>query len=64
MSTLTTKQHVFWDVISGVALAELAYWAAGSKPILNTYSKIADKLTPRWLKRRRGVLEEPPPPNT
>lgn len=62
VSTLTTKQHVFWDVVSGIALAELTYWVAGRKPVLNTYSKLADKLTPRWLKKRRGLLEEPPLP--
>lgn len=57
LSTLTTKQHVFWDVLSGVVLAELAYWVAGLKPVLNTYSKLADKLTPGFLKRWKGAPE-------
>lgn len=29
ISTLTTKQHVFVDVIAGVALAEVCYWISG-----------------------------------
>ena len=62
LSTLTTKQHVFWDVVSGVGLAELTYWIAGFKPVRETYSKVAGKLTPQWLVRRRDSSNSQPLP--
>lgn len=40
ISTLTTCQHVIVDVISGVLLAELAYYLAGSSKIVGIYTKI------------------------
>lgn len=39
VSTLTTKQHVMWDVIGGIALAECSYWAAGAIVCLPCCSK-------------------------
>lgn len=33
VSTLTTKQHVFVDVIAGVVLAEVCYWISGKTGI-------------------------------
>lgn len=45
ISTLTTKQHVVVDVLGGVILAQLSYWAASKKAILTVYSKFADRLS-------------------
>lgn len=42
VSTLTTKQHVILDVISGVGLAELGYWAAGRRAVYSVYARVAD----------------------
>ena len=41
VSTLTTKQHVLWDVAGGIALAEFSYWVAGRISFLqrNTLDK-------------------------
>lgn len=45
ISTLTTKQHVVADVLGGVLLAQVSYWAANKEPILTCYSKFADRLS-------------------
>lgn len=42
--TLTTKQHVIADVISGVLLAEVSYMLAGIPKVLSVYTKIVS-----WL---------------
>lgn len=42
ISTLTTRQHVIVDVISGVALAEICYKIAGIPCVLSLFSKIID----------------------
>lgn len=48
LSTLTTRQHVLWDVIGGILLAEGCYFAAGYMKIRSVYSAL--------LSRLRGVL--------
>lgn len=40
ISTITTRQHVIADVISGVLLAELCYYISSFKNVRNIYSKI------------------------
>ena len=47
IATMTTKQHVLPDVISGVLLAEICYLITRSKKIRNAYSTIIYKLTPK-----------------
>ncbi len=39
VSTITTKQHVWVDVISGVLLAELCYALAGIKKVRDVYGR-------------------------
>lgn len=46
-STLTTKQHVVADVLGGVLLAQISYWAANKAPIFSLYSRLADRLSQR-----------------
>lgn len=43
ISTLTTYQHVIADVIGGVLLAELTYYAAGNKRIADSYWRLIEK---------------------
>lgn len=40
VSTLTTKQHVFIDVIGGVGLAELSYWFVNVSGFAKLYRRI------------------------
>lgn len=40
ISTLTTKQHVMVDVVSGILLAEICYAVAGKFPILSKLPRI------------------------
>ena len=47
LSTLTTKQHVVVDVLGGVLLAQISYWAANKAPVLSRYSRLADCLSQR-----------------
>lgn len=42
ISTLTTKQHVWVDVVAGIALAEICYFVAGIKKLRVAYSKFID----------------------
>lgn len=44
VSTLTTRQHVLFDVIGGILLAELGYWAAGLEPLAWRYRRIMNRL--------------------
>ena len=44
ISTLTTRQHVIVDVISGVALAEFSYMIAGIPRVLAAFSRVMDAL--------------------
>lgn len=43
VSTLTTKQHVILDVVGGVALAELSYWAAGHTGLAKWYGALFEQ---------------------
>lgn len=49
ISTLTTKQHVAADVLGGVLLAQISYWAANQELVLSYYSKLTDRLSQRRL---------------
>ena len=48
VSTLTTRQHVMADVVSGVALAELDYLLALISRLRAAYSRVADALIRRF----------------
>lgn len=50
VSTLTTRQHVMADVVSGVALAEADYLLASVPQLRKAYSRIADDLLRRFPK--------------
>ncbi len=50
VSTLTTRQHVMADVVSGVALAEADYLLASVPRLRKAYSRIADALLRRFPK--------------
>lgn len=39
ISTLTTRQHVLADVVGGILLAEISYYAAGFPKVRDIYSK-------------------------
>ena len=39
LSTLFTKQHVVWDVLSGVAMAEIAWFIVRVSPLARWYGK-------------------------
>ncbi|MCI6858778.1 MAG: phosphatase PAP2 family protein [Eubacterium sp.] len=43
ISTLTTKQHVLFDVAGGVILAEITWWAAGHTCLSDIYKIILQK---------------------
>jgi len=45
ISTLTTKQHVVVDVISGVAIAEILYRVSQHVSWWEKYAKVADRVT-------------------
>ncbi len=44
LSTLTTRQHVAVDVLGGVLLAEVSYWAAGHKALLGPASRLLQRV--------------------
>lgn len=44
LSTLFTKQHVIWDVVSGVAVAELGYLVARFTPLPQVFARIDRRL--------------------
>ena len=48
ISTLTTRQHVIVDVFGGVLLAEVCYWLAGRKAVLERYTQLIDGLLRRF----------------
>lgn len=48
--TLTTRQHVIVDVISGVALAEISYCVSGSPKISNVYSSFVSRMSRKFIK--------------
>lgn len=43
ISTLTTKQHIIIDAISGFAFASFFYWLCGSKKVTRFYYKLFDR---------------------
>ena len=47
-STLFTKQHVFWDVIGGVVVAEIGFFAAKFTGLPN----VVEKLNEKFMKTR------------
>lgn len=47
ISTLTTRQHVMADVVSGVALSEIDYLLASIPRLRAAYSRVADALIRR-----------------
>lgn len=47
ISTLTTRQHVIVDVISGIFLAEVCYCIAGLEKVRNIYGSFIS-----WIKRK------------
>ncbi len=52
ISTLTTRQHVIVDVFAGIALAELAYFAAGFKKTQAIYSVIFTAILKLFKKKK------------
>lgn len=48
LSTLFTKQHVLWDVLSGVIVAEIGYWVAR----LTHLSSFVAQVNERFMKTR------------
>lgn len=42
ISTLTTKQHLVWDLISGIALAVTVWLISGSNKITGAYTRLVD----------------------
>ena len=47
-STLTTRQHVMADVVSGVALSEIDYLLASIPRLRTAFSRTADSLLARF----------------
>lgn len=56
ISTLTTKQHVIWDVIAGVLLAELCFLAGRKTKVWIYYGKIADRVEELLILSRKGEV--------
>lgn len=54
VSTLTTKQHVIWDVIGGILLAEFCYWLGKKPSVWGTYERLLDKVNGRIF-REKGI---------
>ncbi len=53
-STGLTRQHVAWDVLGGVLLAELCYAVAGAPRVWQTYGRMLDAVNRRLFGRERG----------
>lgn len=51
VSTLTVRQHVFVDTVSGVLLAEVCYCAAGSPILLTLFRRGTDKILSLFQKK-------------
>lgn len=58
ISTLTTKQHVIWDVAAGILLAELSYWAVAATKAADLYRRAMLALTERVFHRRGKQADE------
>lgn len=52
LSTLHTKQHVLWDVLSGIAVAEIGYWVARFTKL----PKCIERLNERFLKTKLSKI--------
>lgn len=52
VSTLTTKQHVIWDVAAGVALAEISFFIANHTQAYVYYKKFWKKATQRFFGKK------------
>lgn len=52
LSTLYTKQHVVWDVLGAVAVAELSYWIAEIRPLASWVEKYNQKVRSSSLFRK------------
>ena len=50
ITTLTTRQHVIVDVISGVLLAEVSYWITGLEKVRNTYGSFVSLIKRKLFK--------------
>lgn len=59
LSTQFTKQHVWIDIIGGVALAEISWWIAGHSNIGKWYQNLWERLYRLLgrLKKRMGMNE-------
>ncbi len=55
LSTLTTKQHVLWDVAGGVLLAELCFWLGKRGTWYRGYQKFCEGIQ-RWMFRLAGGM--------
>jgi membrane-associated phospholipid phosphatase len=55
-STLTTKQHVIWDVIAGVALAEGSFWIVRMTGFAKWYRYTMMRINRRIIQRRSVCL--------
>lgn len=53
ISTLLTKQHVVWDVIGGVILAELCFYIGKKTTLWKLYEGLLNRLG-RWAVQIRG----------
>lgn len=53
ISTLTTKQHVVWDVFGGIFLAEICFWIGKRPEIWKAYAKFLHKANEKFLRRRK-----------
>lgn len=58
ISTLTTKQHVIIDIISGVAIAELTFWISRHTKGYRWYMKVWENITVWLFGTRRKLHEE------
>lgn len=54
ISTITTRQHVIADVISGVLIAELTYFIAGYNKVSNVYGAAIQKVKSLIIKKQKS----------
>ena len=55
VSTLTTKQHVIWDVAAGALLAEITFFIANHTKAYLYYKKFWEKVTQILFGKKAGV---------
>ncbi|MCI5855957.1 MAG: phosphatase PAP2 family protein [Agathobacter sp.] len=58
VSTLTTKQHVIWDVAAGVMLAEISYQLTDITGAGEKYSGVMSAITAKCVEKRRKQSHE------